>query len=293
MRNGFEKRKNLVILIAVCVTIVLAAALTVTLLLRAKEQHDRHSDRPDELLPIVTQGPSVSLRDMAAYRLLANGSTEFNIFYYGDGSLFGRGATDPSLSCYRLGIRSTLRALYRAPGDDYAHLAGHYDGEREAPSLAEAAADFLATYSPAPTDYSLYLKYRLAILAPGAANEAAGQSSAAPFGRGFAADLETLLRTLLEAAEPIDILLVVPHGEAADSPRAAAILALAEHYGLVCVDMRARLAEDGLLHTEGEDAGYPTDAGHAAYAAAITDAITAAAHENRAPAPLPEERLYP
>ena len=102
---------------------------------------------------------------------------------------------------------------------------------------------------------------------------------------------ECLLREVRENSPLCDIVLTVPHD--ADADTATAMLALAEHYGLISVDLRAAFASgEGLLHTEGPDLGYPTVDGHRAYADAILEAILEAADEGHLMKALPNERLY-
>lgn len=299
LRKRWHRREKAVILAVLTATIVLCLALGTVLgvfLVRERAERARleaererlEAEKP--LTPLPGNHPS----RLSGYRLLAEGVTDFNIYYYGDETMLGEGASDLALkhgdvsaAPYRLQLREALRTQYAAPEQ----LAGRICPVR-APSFERGAAEFAAYHDPVGmTEASL--NFRLAVLAPGAANETASAESAMPYGHGFAADLETLVRSIRARSVYCDILLVVPHSEDATSPRAAAILALGEYYGLVTVDMRARFAEGGLVHTEGAQAGLANDQGHAAYAEAIATAIFAAAAEGLTAPAIPAERLYP
>ena len=277
---------------AAAVTVVLAAALIASLARDAAEKRrlEEEKSRLDATLGVTTTVGDTHPSRLSGLQLLRAGVTDFNLFYFGDEAICGRGAssplgTDPAGAPYRLKLRERLREEYAAPS----HFAGRVvtNNALEPFSFAAGAEDFSGTYNPGDTVGATGLNYRLAIVAPSEANTAAS-------GRGFASETETFLRSLRTRAEYCDVVLVIPHEESADSERAEVILALSEHYGCVTVDMREVFAgHPEYLHTEGEAAGLPNDAGHTAYAEAIAEAIATAARTASAPSPLPTERRYP
>ncbi|MBQ2718518.1 MAG: SGNH/GDSL hydrolase family protein [Clostridia bacterium] len=292
-----KAQKRRLFLLAGILAAVLAVALATTLIvLRARDAAEQQRleeerSRLDATAGITTDSTEgVHPSRLSGLQLLRAGITDFNLYYFGDEAICGQGAssfrgTEPEGAPYRLKLRSLLQETYAAPS----HFVGRVATNSEAApfSFADGALDFSGTYNPGDTMGVTGLNYRLAVIAPGAANETAG-------GRGFASELETLLRTLRGTAEYCNIILVVPHGESADSERAEAILALGARYATVVVDMRAVfVGHPEYLHTEGASAGLPNDAGHTAYAEAIAAAIGEAAATATPLPPLPAGRLYP
>ncbi len=293
MRKRNVRAVRLAGIVAAALSVALAAALIVITArdAAARRRLEEEKSRLEATAGVTTSGTGgVHPSRLSGLQLLRAGVTDFNLYYFGDEAICGQGAsslsgTAPEGAPYRLKLRARLRQEYGAPS----HFIGRVlENDTLTPfTFADGAQDFSGTYNPGDTVGATGLNYRLAIVAPGEANVAAG-------GRGFASETETFLRSLRTRAEYCDILLVVPHGESADSARAAAILALAEYYGLVAVDMREVFRDHPeYLHTEGKTAGLPNDAGHTAYAEAIFSAILDAAETAAPPLPLPAERRYP
>ncbi len=283
-----RKKAQLALLIAVlAVAVALSAILAVAMAGDAAERRRLEEERleRENEQPFVTSAPQTPPSLLSGYRLLSSGVSDFSLLYFGDASIFGLGASDfygaeddPAAYPYRLKIRAGLRESYDAPGGFTGHVYPY-----ASPSFETGLADLIATY-----DASL-LNYRLAVLAPG--NENVSATGGPTFGRGFAADLESMIRGIRSSLPYCDVLLVVPH--TATEEEAAAILAVASHYGLVTVDVRQAFAADAtLMHAEGEHRGLPNDSGHTAYAEAILAAITAAANSGHTSPSLPADRLY-
>lgn len=269
--------------LAVALSVVLAILLAADAAERRRLEEERRKNENDQT--IVTTTPATPPSLLSGYGLLSEGISDFSLVYFGDASIFGHGASDfygagndTAAYPYRLQIRTGLREAYGAPGGFVGHVYPYAD-----PSFELGLADLLASYDAS------YLNYRLAVLAPGGAN--AGNAAGSTFGRGFAADLESMIRGIRSSLSYCDILLVVPH--TATPTEAESILALASHYGLVAVDARTVFATDPTLtHTEGEYAGLPNDRGHTAYAEAVLAAISAAVEGEHTMPSLPGERLY-
>ncbi len=283
-----SRRVRLALLIAVAsLTVALAVALAITLAADAAERRrlEEERQRNENDQTIVTGTPLAPPSLLSGYRLLFEGISDFSLLYFGDASIFGHGSSDfygegsdTAAYPYRLKIRAGLREAYGAPAGFVGHIYPHVS-----PSFELGLADMLASYDPT------YLNYRLAVLAPGSEN--LGSADGSSYGRGFGADLESMIRSLRTSLPTCDILLVVPH--AATETEAEAILALAAHYGLIAVDARPLFTADPtLLHTEGEHTGLPNDRGHTAYAEAILGAIATAADSAYTSPALPTGRLY-
>ncbi len=234
--------------------------------------------------------PPEHLSTLSGYQRLKE-AVDFHMFFFGDRPTYGYGATYG----YARMVKTHLAERYHLElGTDQAGC------DQNAP-LATQASNFLTyhTNTQRPRDY------QLAFLCAGEANERDPDPESADAALTatalFIRDYEALIRTVKSAAPTCDIVCVIQHSEAADSPRAAAITALAEHYGLVLVDMRAIFAADGrplsALTVEVEEGDlrnqYPNNEGHTLYADAICAAVEAAAEAERAPSPLPEQPLYP
>lgn len=268
------------LLAALIALAVLLTALLGVLITNAAREQDRLREEQSRLEEqdrtplgeITTPAPIVGTN---GYRLLADGrASGLTVFYFGDEALYGRGATPyPSYTAPQ-SYRSLLTAALRA---DYGNgMLGWVIKQMQAHSLTYAATNFAANGT-----------VHIAVLAPTDATAAAG---AATHGEGysFGSELEASIRKMRTLFPHCDILLAVPHGASPET--ADAILTIGAHYSLVTIDLRDLVTGEGLLHTEGEDAGYPTEAGHNAYAAAIKAAIDMAVAERfsspELPAPL-------
>ncbi len=293
-REGSTKRQAIVLLLSLVLVLALVAALAVGLIRSAREraalerEREEQSKLADKNHASVTRPPRPS--QMSGLELLAAGNIANTVLYYfGDDTLYGRGAAE-ELGINATSYRTILKAgLAEALGVQPQEVRGRvYEGDATedgsfSPSLAALAADL---------SYYRTLNFRILLLTPTARTAEAGlEASRDPYTGSFVSDLETLLREVRENHPLCDIILTVPHDANADT--AEAMLALAAHYGLVSVDMRAVFADgEGLVHTAGESLGYPTEAGHRAYAEAILTAILTAADEGYSVTPLPTTRLY-
>lgn len=271
MRLQLSPPKRALVLAVLILLAVLLSAVLGVLTYRAREEERRlreaqaeASREADRQAALATTAPPPP--EHRGLTLLAARTEDLRIFYLGGRSAYGPGTGDLLLNahCWRTVLRDSLREELGFP------LVG-FVSRRYAPcpSFAEAELEFREAYLA-------YDTFRLAVLVP--EREMIGTST-----RGFAAGLETLLVAMREAAPYTDILLVVPPD--ADGEEAAAILALAAHYGLLSVDTREPLAT--LLGEEGA----PTAEGHTKMAELILGALLSAAEE---PPPYitPSDRLY-
>jgi hypothetical protein len=262
------QRNLIIVLIVLAVLLTAALGVGYAINLRETERLRDEQSRLEDRTPlgeITTPAPIVGTN---GYRLLADGkSYGLGTFYFGDETLYGRGmteiegSTNYNLPSWRKMLTDELRAAYGGG------LGGTVITLVQTNTLTLAAEVFARNATLNGPDM-------LAVLAP---SDATAKAGAAAHGEGysFAAELEGCLRKMREASPHCDILLAVPYNASAEV--AEAILALAGHYSLRAVDLRTLLAEDGLVHPDGPHAGYPTEAGHVAMAAALKAEIDAAA----------------
>ncbi len=280
-----KKRSTPRLILIFCLIFLLAAALGALFIksrndARAlREALESLSEKIKENPP-VTEPPTTSA-PRSGYQLLG-ARVDFNLFYFGDETLYGTGASDVQHS-FRLLLKAGLQNTYGLA------LNGHQANSEQNPSLLSGSNYFKDLL---PRGFT----YRLALISAGALTEEAGAQQAeggsypySQYGGDFAKDYESLLRLIKFYFPACDILCVIAHNEPADSARAEAIAALSDYYGLVCVDMRPVFETgDSLV----DERGFPNDEGHRLYAETIKAAIDAAVQADRPPSALPPTPLY-
>ncbi len=273
----------LLLLLAVALALSLAAAARERARLEAlREEESKEADRLAAGTTAITPNHL-----LGGFGLLGRGVTDFRIYYFGDEMMYGRGVSDElstEVDCYRTMLKASLETYYGTV----------FEGRVPSAAISQTAPPDEGNGSPplwvGDVDFDSYTQrdanFRLAILAPSQRTAEAGADGHASTGftGDFAHDLEQTVRNMRRRAERCDILLVVPH-DAGDG-LAATILAVAEYYSLRTVDMRA-LSESLLT----ED-GFPSEAGHRAYADAILSEILSAAEDGHTTTGYPQNRLY-
>lgn len=282
-KDKITKTQWCLLLLGILLAIGLAAALAVGTA-RAREEEARLEAERDRIEATRTEEVTTPHRHpstMSGYELVAAKNKELLLYYVGDSAMWGRGmggSLGVNAPCFRRMIREKLREKTGVL------ISGYVDEREPAPSLSRAAALF-PMLREAP-------RYRLMILVPSSETAASGRAALAAegFTGDFAHDLESLIRAVRTETPLCDILLAIPAN--VTDGEAAAIRAVGDYYGLVTADLRPYVTGEGLLHTEGDATGYPTEEGHAAYAEAIVGAILDAAERGHTTGALPEQRLY-
>ena len=261
-------KRNIILLSLILIAAILialsAVAISRSAAIRAalEDAHNRYEESKN---PTTTK-PTGLVTD--GYLRLGRGdAATMMVHYFGDDTFYGRG-TGAALSESASG--SLLALLHETLAATYASgaLNGRippYNGEVK--STDDAIYDFAGCLSAG-------WNIRLSILAPSDATIAKNSEDSDLTGNAFT-DLDALVRMLRTTAPCCDILLVIPHN--ASDALADVITALAAEYALLSVDLRPIGKTAGMVHADGEDAGYPTAEGHRAMAeriaAAIADAV--------------------
>lgn len=282
-RSTFYK-KQIAILAALSLLAVALAALLAVGFIRAADERERleaeHSKNAATAPPAGSEGTPDNGRTNGYLRLAEGSGT---LFIFGDEAIYGRGLGEPLTYNCPTALASLTTAALR---DEYGTtLRANVIRDVLKTHTLTYAAEVVARLVESGTPPSIIL------LSPSDATRDAGHATD-PAGYDFGRDLEAAVRAMRLYAPKADILLVTPAN--ADAEVAGAIRAVGEHYGLLTLELADALSADpALLHTAGEDAGYPTAAGHEAAARATVDAISLAVTEGYTAPPLPAERLYP
>ena len=281
-----ERKKKFLLIAGILLALLLAAALTVSLIHAAEErarlerEWEECDKRPTQSTAPQRPASMTGLQLIASrYGYLARP------YYFGDDTLYGRGlAEEPGKSAesYRTMLKSALTDEVGRQVQGRFYDSAYTGVDTFTPSLSLLSRDIL---------YFRSMEFRLLLLTPTARTAEAGAAGDGGAYTGeFMQDLETLLREVRTALPLCDIVLTVPHDATAET--AGTMAALAAHYGLILVDMReAFRGREGLVHTEGKDLGYPTEQGHRAYADTILAAVLTAADEGHTMKECPSERL--
>ena len=286
-KSTFVKRQALTLIVLSLLAIALAALLAIGFVRTAREQERleaEHSKHAATAPPAGSEGMPDDGRTRGYLRLAEGSGT---LFLFGDEAIYGRGLCDvlgnPLPLVYNCESSFTSLALAELRAEYGAGLRANVIRDVVKTHTLTYAAEVVARLVESGTPPSIIL------LSVSDATRAAGLATD-PAGYDFAKDLEGAVRSMRLYAPQADILLVIPTN--ADADTATAIAAVAGHYGLLTVDLAAALGTDPtLVHGAGEDAGYLTEAGHEAAAAAITEAVGLAVRESYTAPPLPEERL--
>ena len=279
-------KRNIILLSLILVVILLSALFTVAILRSAEIRaalEDAYNRYEEEKKPTTTTAPQAVISTDGGYKKLGKGAAaSMMVHYFSDDTFYGRGLGQP-LSTSVGG--SALSLLHRALTDTYAggSLSGripNYTGNVQ--STSDMLYDFNGSLGEG-------WDIRLSILVPSDATIAKNSEDASLSGNA-GTDIEALIRELRASAPYCDILLAVPHN--ASDTLADAILAIGAHYGLVTVDLRPIGRTAGMVHTEGDDIGYPTAEGHRAIAERIAAAIAEAVDAGREIPELPQTKLY-
>ena len=291
MENNKKRRKTILVslmITAAVLFLIFAACMANSARIRAALEEARDLLEAGKV-PITT-APKEPIKTDGYLRLRDGTIGAMKLYYYGDDTFYGRGAgVTPAVMAE--GASSTLlhldiAAAYGRGGS----IGGRIPNYSPTPYTTEVAAyDFgINLYLP--------MDFRLAILSP--SDAVIEQNKKAALSSGYSGaltgeagkDIETLVLSIRERAPRCDILLAIPHN--ASNALAAAMLEIGAHYNLITVDLRSAVVGEGMLHTDGADAGYPTKAGHRAIADAILAAIREAVVGGHFTEGVPSTKLY-
>ena len=291
MNRSISARILIVLLLLVTIFLLALSVVAVTQNARiraALEEMRREKEATDSFTsttprdPVKTNG-YVSLKDGKIGTMC--------LYYYGDDTFYGRGSgTAPDTSAEGASATLLHRALcgaYEIRGNNRGRILEYRENLY---TTEEVARDFLLYRLVAAIDY------RLTILCP--SDAILSQNEAKLNENGYngiltgdsGKDVEALVRSIRESMPYGDVLLAVPHN--ASDTLAEVITAIGAHYDLLTVDLRGIAAVDGMVHTSGDDAGYPTAEGHRAIADAIAAAIAEAVESGRQTTGIPQAKLY-
>ena len=294
----YRKNKNrriLIALAAVAVLLIILFAVAMTQSARIRAALEEARDRLEaNKTPTTTAPPRAPLPGYLSLKNRAIGAMK--LFYYGDDTVYGRGSgtmpADPANEGAGQGAYSML--LHKAIAEAYnggASIGGRITTYTKEPHTTEVLTnDFLNNY------FYYGMDFRLAILSPSDrileknAEVKAKDGYVGTLTGDAGKDIEDMIRTIRESAPYCDILLAIPYD--ASASLADTLLALGGHYGLVVADLRPIGATDGMVHTEGEDIGFPTAQGHRAIADAILAAIAEAVDAGHKSIDIPSTKLY-
>ncbi len=299
MKRSFSRQEQrlyiTLAILAFFLAIVLLSSLVFAVRERARlealrEEESREDDRiaaSTTVTPPAGTTPAQPIYKLGGYRLLGSGLADFNLFYFGDEMMYGRGVSDTlstAVPCYRTMVKEGLQDRYG--GEFLGRIPAASSDQTSPPTEGNGSPPLWLCDLDFDTRNQGGANFRLAILAPSDRTAAAGTAghTSTGFTGSFARDLERTVRNMRRRAEACDILLIVPHDASDDV--AGAILAIAAHYGLRSVDMRT--LDGGLLNA----GGFPTEAGHRAYADAILAEILDAVLDGHTTKSYPQDRLY-
>lgn len=281
--NRSNKQKIILISLLVAAALLLAVfAIAITQSARIQAALEEARDRLEAEKTPTTTAPHAPIKT-DGYLSLKNGDVgTMMVHYFGDDTFYGRGTGAP-LDVSNEG--SALSLLHGMLAATYANgtLSGRippYSGTVK--NTNDAIYDFGGC---AGAGWDL----RLSILSPSDATLAKNSENSSLTGKA-GEDIEALVRAMRATAPRCDILLVIPHN--ASQGLADAMYAIAEHYDLLTVDLRELATLPGLVHTEGEDTGYPTSIGHRAIAERIAAAIAEAVKSGHRTEEIPSTKLY-
>ena len=283
MMSRFDKKQIAIFAVLLLLVLALIGLLVAGLSRAADERRELEAEKDKHAVTAPLSGKEDANGDGSTYGYLRLAEGRGTLFLFGDEAIYGRGVTTPlSYDCEDAMTTQALINLREIYGTT---LRAYAIREVLKAHTLTYAAEVVARLTESGTPPSLIL------LAPSDATLAAGLATD-PAKYDFGRDLEGCIRTMRSATPYCDILLIIPANASGSTART--INQVAAHYGLLTVDLRAALTTgDGLLHTEGANAGYPTAAGHAAASELITAAVTAAVEGAHTSPALRADLLFP